>query len=106
MLATRKTSTLMAGLLLAAALTPPIFAVGGSASVTVSFTMAPTVSAEVIDGGLFVRSNAPWELSAEVVDASGTIITVSECGPATGSAGVRVETGELVSYSLVLKSPR
>jgi len=103
---TRKTGALVAGFLVAAALTPPVFAVGGSASVTVSFSVAPAVSAEVADGGLLVRSNAPWELTAEVMDASGATFTVNECGPATGSAGALVEASELISYSLVLKTAR
>ena len=96
----------MAGLLVASALTLPVFAVADSASVTVSLSVAPTVSAEVIDGGLFVRSNAPWQLTAEVVDASGDIVTVSKNGPATGSAGAMIEADDLIGYSLVLDTAR
>ena len=103
---TRKTGALVAGLLVAAALTPPVFATADSAQVTVSFSVNPTVSAEVVEGGLFVRSNAPWRLTAEIADADGGTVTVSENGPATGSAGALIEAEGLVGYSLVLDSAR
>ncbi len=95
-----------AGLLVAVALALPTFAIADSASVTVNFKISPTVSAEVVDGGLLIRSNAPWQLVAEVADEDGSVVTLREGGPATGSAGALVAADDLIDYALVLDTAR
>ena len=102
----QKTGALVAGLLVVAALTLPVFAVADSASVTVSFRVTPTVSAEVVEGGLFVRSNAPWRLVAKTAGPDGSTVTLSDSGPATGAAGVLIEADSLIEYSLVIDTGR
>lgn len=94
------------GLLVAAALTIPAFAVADSASVTVTFHIDPCVTAQAVDGGLLIRSNAPWQLVAESSHIDGTPTSVRESGPATGSEGTLIEAENLTGYTLVLETAR
>ncbi len=87
--------------LVVAILGVPVLAAATSASVTVTFVVAPSVTAEVVDDGLRVLSNAPWTLVAETAEGS---VTVQ--GDATGGAGRLVELPGLTGYTLVLESSR
>ncbi len=99
--ARRTIATLSAAALLAGSLSLPVFAVADSASVTVTFRVSPSVTAQAVDDGLLIRSNAPWTLTAQTAEGA-----VSVSGPATGSKGALVEMDALAGYSLVLDTPR
>ena len=91
-----------AGLLALVVFVGPASAVADTASVTVFAQVAPAVSAEIAEGGLLVRSNAPWELMLEVADAEGRVRVVGRRGTATGAVGLLVAAEDLIAYSLVL----
>lgn len=96
------TATLVATLLVLV----PALAIAGSVSVTATFVIAPSVSAEVVDGGLVVYSTVPWQLVAEVAGPEGETRRIHESGERTGGSGVYVEAPDLIGYSLVPETTR
>jgi len=90
--------------LVISALALPRFAVG--TGVSVSFEMAPIVSATSVDNGLVIRSNTQWELTGIARAACGSTEIVYASGGSTGAAGALVETGDLTEYTLVPVTPR
>ena len=102
---TRKIGAVVAALFMAAALWLPVFAIADSTSVTVTFRVSPTVSAEIVDDGLLIQSNAPWQLTGTMRDVDG-VATIHESGGATGATGSIVHLEDLVDYTLVLDPAR
>ena len=99
--ARRTIAAISAGALLVGSLALPVFAAADSATVTVTFRVNPSVTAQAVDDGLLIRSNAPWTLTAQTDEGP-----LSVSGPATGSKGALVEMDTLEDYSLVLDTPR
>lgn len=98
---TRRLGIALAAIGLAGMLVAPQLAAAAGAEVNVSFSVAPTVRATLVDEGIFVQTNTAWVLTVERTDVDGAAFTETVRGTATGSTGSLVPVEGLVTYTLV-----
>ncbi len=76
--------------------------VSANGPVTVSFSIRPRVSAEVLDDGILVLANTPWTATVFWRDRDGVIRATTVAGTATGAHGDYVRgNGKLAGFTLV-----
>lgn len=73
------------------------------ASVSISVRVGPAVATQVVDGGLLIRSNAPWRLDARGSRSDGTPVHTSTSSSEMPSKRGFVPVENLTAYTIVLE---